>query len=94
MTELHKERIERYLRNNLEKGYSEDSLKWALIKQGNSRTEVLRALAKVKKEMSEKKGKDKEKPSIKYELYDQDNNPIEVKKESFSLFRFFKDLFS
>lgn len=93
MAELHKERIERYLRNNLEKGYSEDSLKWALIKQGNSRSEVLRALAKVKKEMSEKKTKDKEKPLIKHEFYDQDNNPVNA-KSSFSLIRFFKDIFS
>jgi hypothetical protein len=78
MDELHKERIERYLRTNLGKGYSEDSLKWALIKQGNSRTEVTRALTKVKKEMSEKKGKN-EKPEIRYELYDQDNRPVDGK---------------
>ena len=79
MDELHKERIERYLKTNLEKGYSEDSLKWALIKQGNSRTEVSRALAKVKNELSDKK---KEKPEIKYELYDQDNKPVDGKKRS------------
>lgn len=76
MDEIHRERIERYLRTNLEKGYSEDSLKWALIKQGNSRTEVARALTKVKKEMADKK-KEKEKPEIKYEIYGQDNKPIQ-----------------
>ncbi len=90
MDELYKDRIERYLRTNLEKGYSEDSLKWALIKQGNSRTEVTRALAKVKKELSDRK-REKDKPEIKYELYDQNNNPVDVGK--MSLWRRFLDWF-
>ena len=82
MGETHRERIERYLKTNLKKGYTEDSLKWALIKQGHSRTEVSRILEKVKKEISEQKEKDRERPTIKYELYDQNNNPVNVGKRS------------
>ena len=34
-----------YIKKNLSKGYTQDALKWALINQGHSRTEVERAIA-------------------------------------------------
>lgn len=40
-----------YFKSNLEKGYNPDSLKWALIKQGNSRTDVMLALEQAQAEM-------------------------------------------
>ena len=40
-----------YFKSNLEKGYNPDSLKWALIKQGNSRTDVMMALEQAQAEM-------------------------------------------
>jgi len=40
-----------YLKSNLAKGYNPESLKWALIKQGNSRTDVLSALEQAQAEM-------------------------------------------
>lgn len=41
-----------YLKSNLDKGYSPDSLKWALIKQGYSRTDVSVAMEQVNAERS------------------------------------------
>ncbi|RZD30573.1 hypothetical protein CXT76_02220 [Candidatus Parvarchaeota archaeon] len=39
-----------YFRKNLEKGYSVESLKWALVSQGNSKREILKALQIVEAE--------------------------------------------
>ncbi|MEK6760294.1 MAG: hypothetical protein AABX93_00030 [Nanoarchaeota archaeon] len=50
-----------YFKSNLEKGYNPDSLKWALIKQGNSRTDVLLALEQAQAEM---KKPEVEKPAM------------------------------
>ena len=36
-----------YIKNNLKKGYTKDSLKWALINQGHSKLEVEKALKQV-----------------------------------------------
>ena len=35
-----------YIKKNLKKGYTKDSLKWALVKQGYPRLEVERAFKK------------------------------------------------
>ena len=70
-----------YFKKNLEKGYTEESLKWALIQQGYSRTDITRTIEKVNKEIKkekEKKQVEKEKPKIKYELYGEDNKPIKI----------------
>jgi hypothetical protein len=42
-----------YIKKNLAKGYTEDSLRWALVKQGHSRTLVEKAINIAKKEMAE-----------------------------------------
>ena len=72
--------LKEYFKKNLKKGYTADSLKWALINQGYSKIIVEKALEEANKEMSEKAPIIKEKPRIKYQLYDQNNNPIKVKK--------------
>lgn len=69
-----------YLKNNVAKGYTMDSLKWALIKQGYSRSLVEKAIDNANKEIAETAPKLKEKPTIKYEVIDEYNNPIKVKK--------------
>ena len=69
-----------YFKKNLSKGYAPDSLKFALINQGYSRTAVERALEQAHKELAEEAPKFKEKPKIKYEIFDEDNNPITIKK--------------
>ena len=98
MHEGYRKMVLEYLKKNLEKGYTEDSLKWALVKQGYSRTEVSRAIIKAKEELSQKKddrNSGKERPIIKYELFDSENKPIKIEtRKPFSLANFFKDLFS
>ena len=91
----HRRNIVDYIKKNLSKGYTEESLKWALVNQGYSRTAVLKSIEQAHKELAEKAPKIKEKPKIKYEIYDIDNKPIKVKvRKSFSIKDFFRNLFS
>ncbi|MGD9275737.1 MAG: hypothetical protein PVJ67_01035 [Candidatus Pacearchaeota archaeon] len=78
--EDYKKKLAEYLRKNISKGYTIDSLKWALINQGYSRTIVTRAINEFNKTLAEKAPILKEKPVIKYEVYDENNKPINFKK--------------
>ena len=42
-----------YIKKNLRKGYTKESLKWALVNQGHSRLEVEKALASVDQELGD-----------------------------------------
>lgn len=75
-----------YLRKNLKKGYTEDSLKWALINQGYSKISIEDSLRRVHKELAQKAPILKEKPLIRYEILDEDNNPVEIKKSFWNKF--------
>lgn len=77
----HTTQLVNYLKKNLKKGYTVDSLKWALIRQGYSKTAVERAIEKTNKELAEKAPILKEKPVIKYEIIDEDDKPIMIKKK-------------
>mgnify|MGYP001607263838 FL=1 len=57
-----------YLKKNLKKGYTKESLKWALIGQGYPRIEVEKAINKVDEELSAEAPVLKVKPEIKYEI--------------------------
>ncbi len=57
-----------YIRDNLKKGYTKESLKWALINQGHSRLEVEKALKQTDFVLAEKAPVLKTKPEIKYEI--------------------------
>jgi len=69
-----------YFKKNLLKGYTIDTLRWALINQGYSRTLVERAIVQANKELAEKAPILKEKPVIKYEIIGEDDKPITLKK--------------
>tara|TARA_Y100000294_G_C8434626_1_gene288244 strand:- start:22 stop:294 length:273 start_codon:yes stop_codon:yes gene_type:complete len=69
-----------YLKKNLKKNYTEESLKWALISQGYSRTDVMKAMEQANKELAEKVPVHKEKPVIKYQIIDEKNKPIIIKR--------------
>jgi len=56
-----------YIKKNLAKGYTLESLKWALIDQGYSRSEVQRAINLANEELAKQAPKIKEKPIIKVE---------------------------
>ena len=69
-----------YFKKNLKKNYSSETLKWSLIKQGYSRTEVQAALEQATKELAEESSALKEKPRISYEILDEHNKPIFIKR--------------
>lgn len=64
-----------YIKKNLSKGYTPDALKWALINQGHSRTEVDRAVSLANEQLAAQAPKMIEKPVIKIET----EPPIEEK---------------
>jgi len=80
MTENSKLKIKDYLKKNLKKSYTIESLRWALIRQGYSRTAIEQAIIKINKEFAEATPILKEKPIISYQIIDENNNPIEIKK--------------
>ena len=77
-----------YIKKNLKKGYTINALKFALINQGYSKVAIDKAIIRVTKELAEKAPILKEKPVIKYEILDEHDRPIRVRK-SF-LKRFFE----
>lgn len=68
-----------YLIKNLKKGYTKESLKWALVNQGHSRLEVEKAIALVDHKMSEQAPVLQTKPEITYEVVE----PVVEEKKSF-----------
>ena len=80
MRKDYQQQIVDYILKNISKGYPIDSLKWALINQGYSRTSVEKAIEQVHQELAKKVPKFKEKPKIKYEILDQEDKPIQIKK--------------
>jgi len=69
-----------YFKKNITKGYTSDSLKWALIDQGYSRTSVESAIIQANKELAKIAPILNEKPTIKYEVIDENDHPIRIKK--------------
>lgn len=67
-----------YFKKNLKKGYTQDALKYALLSQGYSRSIVDLALIQANKELAKQAPILKEKPIIKYEVIDEDDNPVKV----------------
>jgi len=72
-----------YFVRNLSKKYDSESLKFALIKQGYSRVAVDEAYKKATEEIAKKAPVLKEKPIIKYELYDENNKKVKLHPLSF-----------
>jgi hypothetical protein len=78
--ENYRRKIVEYFRKNLKKGYTLESLRWALIGQGYPRASVDRAIEELNKELAKKAPVLKEKPIIKYEIIDENDNPIKIKR--------------
>ena len=76
----YRKKLVEYIKKNLGKGYTSESLKWALIKQGYSRILVEDALETAHKELAEKAPILKEKPKISYEIIDEYDQPVVIKK--------------
>ena len=75
--------IVEYLKNNLKKGYTKESLKWALVNQGHSKLEIDRAFQKADSELAAEAPILKTKPEIKYEVIDPGKDFEDTKEESF-----------
>jgi hypothetical protein len=69
-----------YFKKNLSKGYTLDSLKIALLNQGYSKISIEQAIKKVNESLAKMAPAFKEKPKIKYEIIDENDNPVIVKK--------------
>lgn len=80
MSEGYITKLVEYFKKNLKKGYTADTLKFALINQGYSRVAVEDALERATKELAEKAPVLKEKPKIRYEIIDEENRPVKIKK--------------
>ncbi|MDE1848605.1 MAG: hypothetical protein KGH55_01075 [Nanoarchaeota archaeon] len=74
-----------HLKRTLSKGYKEQSLRTALLNQGYSDVVIDRALDQALKELAEeeKAKKEKEKPKITYQIYDENNRLVKSSKPSF-----------
>ena len=83
MVDSSRDKIVEYFKKNLKKGYTVDALKWALIHQGYSRSSVELAIGKLNKELAKKAPVLKEKPKIKYQVIDEYDQPVEIKKSWF-----------
>lgn len=79
-SEEYKERLTEYFKKNFRKGYTEESLKWALVNQGYSRVLIDASLERAHKELAEEAPVIKERPTIKHEIFDENDKPIEIKK--------------
>lgn len=62
------EELAKYFKSNLKKGYTKESLKWALVNQGYSRMEIEKAIKKAELELAASAPVLKTKPEIKYEV--------------------------
>lgn len=78
------EQIVNYIKKNLSKGYTLDSLKFALFDQGYSKSSIERAIQIVNKQLAKKAPILKEKPVIRIERIPIYNDlPEEETTESF-----------
>lgn len=57
-----------YFKKNLRKGYTKESLRWALLNQGYSKIEVEKAIKRADIELAESAPILKTKPEIRYEI--------------------------
>lgn len=78
-------KIKSYIRRNLKKGYTKESLKWALVDQGHSKRQIDMAFEKVEAEMAKEAPVLKTKPSITYHTYDEQGQEYkkDIRKKTF-----------
>ena len=77
---MEKNKIVEYFKKNLKKGYPLDSLRLALISQGYSKTLINSAIQEVNKQLAKEIPKFKEKPKITYEIINENNQPVRIKR--------------
>jgi len=85
----HKQELVEYMKKNLRKGYTKESLKWALVNQGYSKLEVEKAIKRTDEELANEAPILKTKPEIKYEIVEPKEHSIKIEKKP----SFWKKLF-
>ena len=80
MVRDYKANLIKHIKKNLKKGYTEEALKWGLINQGYSRSIVENGIEIANKELAESIPIIKEKPIIKYQIIDENDNPVVIKR--------------
>lgn len=78
--EDYRKKLVDYFKKNSKKGYDLTTLKLSLLRQGYSRTIVDICFEQANKELAEEAPLLKDKPSIKVEVFDEHNKPVEIKK--------------
>ena len=74
------QQLAEYFKKNLRKGYTKESLKWALVNQGHSRLEVEKAMRRVDETLSQEAPVLKTRPDIKFEVIEPKDAVIEKKQ--------------
>ena len=77
--ENYAQQLAEYIKKNLRKGYTKESLRWALINQGHSRMEVDKALKRTDEALAREAPILKTRPEIKYEVVEPKDVVIEKK---------------
>ena len=75
------QQLANYIKKNLQKGYTLDSLKFSLQDQGYSRAEIERAIKVANGQLAKSAPKMVEKPVIKYEVEtigDEDSDGVKI----------------
>jgi len=80
MPENYRVKLIEYVKKNIKKGYSIESLRWALINQGYAKVIIESAIVEANKELAKEVPIFKEKPVIKHQIIDEYNRPINIKK--------------
>ena len=75
-----KRKLVNYIQSNLRKGYTLESLKWALISQDYSRPFVDKAIEEANQEMASKAPLVEDKPKISYQIMDEHDEPVTIEK--------------
>lgn len=70
-----------YIKKNIKKGYTVETLKIALTRQSYPLSTIELAIKKAQEELAEEVPKIEEKPKIKYIVYDNRNKPVQIKKK-------------
>ena len=70
--------LKSYIQNNLKKGYTKESLKWALKNQGYSSHAITKALKQVDQELAQQAPQLKTKPKITYEIVEPEQYQVKV----------------
>ena len=80
-----------YIKKNLKKGYTKESLRWALVDQGHSRTEIEKSLRRAEEELAREAPILKTKPKITREIV---NDNFDIKTVKIEEPPFWKRFFS